>query len=118
MRSFLIYDLKVAALLVVFYMFYRLLLERTSLVHFNRVVLLLTAVLSFVLPLCIITVHEYVEAIPMTATTVETAGNGILQQAPVSFWSEYGPRLTLLLTVVLVGGMLIRMGIVVRSLLN
>lgn len=118
MLSFLIYDLKVAALLVVFYMFYRLLLERTSLVHFNRVVLLLTAVLSFVLPLCIITVHEYVEAIPMTATTVETAGNEILQQAPVSFWSEYGPRLTLLLTVVLVGGMLIRMGIVVRSFLN
>ena len=118
MLSFLIYDLKVAALLVVFYMFYRLLLERTSLVHFNRLVLLLTAVLSFVLPLCIITVHEYVEAIPMTVTTVETAGNEILQQAPVSFWSEYGPRLTLLLTVVLVGGMLIRMGIVVRSFLN
>ncbi len=118
MLSFLIYDLKVAALLVVFYMFYRLLLERTSLVHFNRLVLLLTAVLSFVLPLCIITVHEYVEAIPVTATTVETAGNEILQQAPVSFWSVYGPRLTLLLTVVLVGGMLIRMGIVVRSFLN
>lgn len=118
MLSFLIYDLKVAALLVVFYMFYRLLLERTSLVHFNRIVLLLTAVLSFVLPLCIITVHEYVEAIPVTATTVETAGNEILQQAPVSFWSVYGPRLTLLLTVVLVGGMLIRMGIVVRSFLN
>ena len=118
MLSFLIYDLKVAALLVVFYMFYRLLLERTSLVHFNRVVLLLTAVLSFVLPLCIITVHEYVEAIPVTATTVETAGDGILQQAPVSFWSVYGPRLTLLLTAVLVGGMLIRMGIVVRSFLN
>lgn len=118
MLSFLIYDLKVAALLVVFYMFYRLLLERTSLVHFNRVVLLLTAVLSFVLPLCIITVHEYVEAIPVTATTVETAGNEILQQAPVSFWSVYGPRLTLLLTVVLVGGMLIRMGIVIRSFLN
>ena len=118
MLSFLIYDLKVAALLVVFYMFYRLLLERTSLVHFNRLVLLLTAVLSFVLPLCIITVHEYVEAIPVTATTVETAGNEILQQAPVSFWSVYGPRLTLLLTVVLVGGMLIRTGIVVRSFLN
>lgn len=118
MLSFLIYDLKVAALLVVFYMFYRLLLERTSLVHFNRVVLLLTAVLSFVLPLCIITVHEYVEAIPVTATTVETAGDEILQQAPVSFWSVYGPRLTLLLTVVLVGGMLIRMGIVVKSFLN
>ena len=118
MLSFLIYDLKVAALLVVFYMFYRLLLERTSLVHFNRVVLLLTAVLSFVLPLCIITVHEYVEAIPVTATTVETAGDEILQQAPVSFWSVYGPRLTLLLTAVLVGGMLIRMGIVVKSFLN
>ena len=118
MLSFLIYDLKVAALLIVFYMFYRLLLERTSLVHFNRMVLLLTAVLSFVLPLCIITVHEYVEAVPVATTSFEMAGDEILQQAPVSFWSEYGPQLMLLLTVVLVGGMLIRLGIVVRSFLN
>ena len=60
MTEYLVYDLKVAALLTVFYIFYRLLLDRTSLVRLNRVVLLLTAVLSFVLPLCIITLHRTV----------------------------------------------------------
>lgn len=60
MTEYLVYDLKVAALLTVFYIFYRLLLDRTSLVRLNRVVLILTAVLSFVLPLCIITLHRTV----------------------------------------------------------
>ena len=52
MTDFLIYDLKVAALIAVFYMFYRLLLSRETLHRLNRIVLLSTAVASFVLPLC------------------------------------------------------------------
>ncbi len=58
--EFLIYDLKVAALLAVFYMFYRLLLSRETFHRVNRVVLLLTAIASFVLPLCVITLHKTV----------------------------------------------------------
>jgi len=66
MIDFLIYDLKVAVLIVVFYMFYRLLLSRETFHRVNRVVLLLTAVASFVLPLCVITMHETVtiQAVP------------------------------------------------------
>ena len=60
MIEFLIYDLKVAVLLAVFYMFYRLMLARETFHHVNRIVLLLTAVASFVLPLCVITIHETV----------------------------------------------------------
>ena len=60
MMEFLIYDLKVAALLAVFYMFYRLLLSRETFHRVNRVVLLLTAIASFVLPLCVITLHKTV----------------------------------------------------------
>jgi len=60
MMEFLIYDLKVAALIAVFYMFYRLLLSRETFHRVNRVVLLLTAVASFVLPLCVITMHKTV----------------------------------------------------------
>ncbi len=60
MMGFLIYDLKVAVLLAVFYMFYRLLLSRETLHRMNRVVLLTTAVASFILPLCVITMHETV----------------------------------------------------------
>ena len=58
--EFLIYDLKVAALIAVFYMFYRLLLAKETLHRMNRVVLLGTAVTSFLLPLCVITMHETV----------------------------------------------------------
>ena len=66
MIDFLIYDLKVAVLIIVFYMFYRLLLSRETFHRVNRVVLLLTAVASFVLPLCVITMHETVtiQAVP------------------------------------------------------
>ena len=60
MIEFLTYDLKVAALLAVFYMFYRLMLARETFHRVNRVVLLATAVASFVLPLCVITLHKTV----------------------------------------------------------
>lgn len=60
MMDFLIYDAKVAVLIVVFYMFYRLLLSRETFHRVNRGVLLLTAVASFVLPLCVITLHKTV----------------------------------------------------------
>ena len=60
MIEFLTYDLKVAVLLAVFYMFYRLMLARETFHRVNRIVLLLTAVASFVLPLCVITMHETV----------------------------------------------------------
>ena len=58
--EFLAYDLKVAVLVAVFYMFYRLLLSRETFHGINRMVLLLTAVASFVLPLCVITIHKTV----------------------------------------------------------
>ena len=66
MTNFLIYDAKVAVLIIVFYMFYRLMLSRETFHRVNRVVLLLTAVASFVLPLCVITLHKTVrmEAVP------------------------------------------------------
>ncbi len=60
MMEFLAYDLKVAVLVAVFYMFYRLLLSRETFHRVNRVVLLLTAIASFVLPLCVITFHKTV----------------------------------------------------------
>ena len=69
MQDFLIYDAKVAVLIVVFYMFYRLLLSKETFHRVNRVVLLATAVLSFVLPLCVITLHKTVtlDAAPMVS---------------------------------------------------
>ena len=70
MIEFLTYDLKVAALIAVFYMFYRLMLARETFHRVNRIVLLTTAVVSFVLPLCVITLHETV-SMPMPTLAVD-----------------------------------------------
>lgn len=59
--EFIIYELKAAVLLAVFYMFYRLLLGRDTFHRFNRVMLLVISLLSLVLPFCVITVHKTVE---------------------------------------------------------
>ena len=66
MFDFIKYDLKVAAVLAVFYLFYRLLLSRDTFHRLNRIVLLATSALSFVLPLCVITIRrtEWLEALP------------------------------------------------------
>ena len=73
MMEFLTYDLKVALLIAVFYMFYRLLLSHETYHRVNRAVLLLTAVASFVLPLCVITLHRTV--------VVETNGQPLVTVA-------------------------------------
>ena len=61
----LVYDAKVAVALLVFYLFYRFLLKKETFHRFNRVVLVGTAVLSFLLPLCIITIHKPIAVAPM-----------------------------------------------------
>ena len=69
--DFLIYEGKVAVALLVFYLFYRFLLKKETFHRFNRVVLVGTAVLSFLLPLCIITIHKPVEMDELVTGTVE-----------------------------------------------
>ena len=61
MMNFLLYEGKVAVVLLVFYLFYRFLLKKETFHRFNRWALVATAVLSFVLPLCVITIHKPVE---------------------------------------------------------
>ena len=82
MTEFLIYQGKAAIALAVFYMFYRLLLSKETFHRFNRIVLLGTAVLSFVLPLCVITFKEVVVVPAMTASsetfTGEVAGTSAM----------------------------------------
>ena len=63
MLPFLIYEGKVAVALLVFYLFYRFLLKKETFHRFNRAVLVGTAVLSFLLPLCIITIHRPLEMV-------------------------------------------------------
>ena len=63
--DFLIYEGKVAVALLVFYLFYRFLLKKETFHRFNRVVLVGTAVLSFLLPLCKITIHKPMDVAPV-----------------------------------------------------
>ena len=93
MIDFLIYDLKVALLIAVFYMFYRLMLARETFHRVNRIVLLATAVASFVLPFCVITTHQTV-VMPMPTIDVELGAAVIEDEAPsVPFWQTALPIL-------------------------
>lgn len=78
MTDFLIYDAKVAVLIAIFYMFYRLMLARETFHRVNRLTLLLTAAASFVLPLCIITLHKTVR---MEASPMVSVGNLQMEMA-------------------------------------
>lgn len=60
MTDFITYDAKVAVVIAVFYMFYRLLLSRDTFHRVNRIVLLLTATAGFLLPLLRLTFHKTV----------------------------------------------------------
>ncbi|MBO7077544.1 MAG: TonB family protein [Bacteroidales bacterium] len=74
MFAFLIYTAKVAVALLVFYLFYRFLLKKETFHRFNRFVLVGTAAMSFLLPLCIVTIRKPLE--PVVAGPVEPVGAG------------------------------------------
>lgn len=111
MMDFLQYDARVAVLIAAFYMFYRLLLSKDSLHRLNRVVLLSTAIASFLLPFCVITLHrtEVVVASPaqagevaashLDAATADIAAVPWWEIAlPIAFWLGFG--ITLLFTLI------------------
>lgn len=71
MYELLTYSLKTGACLVVFYLFFKLLMSRETFHRLNRILLLGVVVLSFVLPLCVITVIRELPALPeMPAETM------------------------------------------------
>ncbi len=61
MEAFLEYEIKVAVALAVFSLFYRLLLSKETFHRFNRIVLLVTSALAFLLPFCVVVVHKTIE---------------------------------------------------------
>ena len=89
MMNLIIYEAKVALLLAVFYICYRVLLSRETLHRLNRIVLTGSVLVSFLLPFCVLTFHRTVEvaagaavpglptlpALPQSAATA-TAAHG------------------------------------------
>lgn len=94
MQEFVTYELKSAAVLAVFYLFFKVLLSRESYHRLNRLVLLATATLSFVLPLCVITiVRVQTLSEPMSKVAVEpmvgelTASATKITASSVDWWA-------------------------------
>ena len=108
LTDFVYYDLKVAALLAVFYLFYQLLLARETTHRLNRIVLLTAIGLSLMLPLCVVTLHEthVVESIQQAG--IETA---TLSDATMSTTEQTGQDVfqEWMLLVVLAVGMAVRL---------
>lgn len=59
-ESFLMYNLKVAVCLVVFYLFYKILLSRETFHKLNRFLLIFGSLSAFIIPLCRITIYTEV----------------------------------------------------------
>ncbi len=87
MEALIIYEVKVAVYIAIFYAFYRLLLSKETLHRLNRIVLIVTAILSFVLPFCVITVTKDVDLAQLMVN-----GSGVLdmgttpQEAQAAEW--------------------------------
>ena len=116
MTEFLIYDLKVAVLIAAFYFCYRLLMERDTWYHLNRMVLLVTIALSLVLPLCVITLHQTVWIEPMTV--VDKPGLVVTELGTVSPPAMAMPRWQLVLAVVLIAGIATRLAFLLLAYLR
>ncbi|MBR1410001.1 MAG: carboxypeptidase-like regulatory domain-containing protein [Prevotella sp.] len=113
---FLIYELKVALLIAVFYIFWRLLVANETWHRLNRIVLLSTAIASFVLPLCVITIHQTVEVdpIPMESTaetalpeTIAIQQEAEMTSVPIVTEPEQTFNWLLLLTIIYIIGVMV-----------
>lgn len=85
METFLIYIGKVAAITAVFYLFYRLMLSRDTWHRLNRIMLLATAILSFALPVCVITLQK-TQVIDKPLSSVNTNVLPLTQDQGPAWW--------------------------------
>ncbi|WP_418983293.1 M56 family metallopeptidase [Alistipes sp.] len=109
----MLYSAKAGVCLAVFYLFFKLLLSRETFHRFNRIVVLAAVALSFVLPLCVITVVRELPALPELPT--ETAAVLPAEPQPEPFpWERLATAVFLIGAAVTLGRMLRSIGGVVR----
>ena len=120
MMDFLLYDGKVAIALLVFYLFYRFLLKRETFHRFNRVVLVGTAVLSFLLPSCIITIRRPLEKGAQAMTPTPVSAEAALQESvPMEgVWTPWWETVLIVLFWVGVAVVLARVAVSILSILR
>lgn len=108
MAEFLTYTLKVAVCLAVFYLFFKLLLARETYHRMNRILILSAVVLSFLLPVCVVTIKR--EIVLPAATSLVVSPTGVLSgtNEPVVWLTILG--------VVYILGVIVSLGSMCRSL--
>lgn len=84
MQQFLIYEVKVAVIMAVFFLFFRAFLSKESLHRLNRVVLVGTVIASFLLPFCVITIHRSMPA--PVATPVAVSAGSVAPESGIDWW--------------------------------
>lgn len=86
MKAFFIYEGKVALLLVAFYLLFKVLLSRETFHRLNRIILLGTSLLAFVLPFCVITYTREVSDVEasrmLTSISIEAMPPELLLDGP------------------------------------
>ncbi|MBO7588623.1 MAG: M56 family metallopeptidase [Bacteroidaceae bacterium] len=112
MITFLAYQLKVAVIMAVFYIFFRLLLIKDTWHRLNRIVLLSTALLSLLLPVCIITIHK-TEVLSMPVAQLPQAVSSTPAQPSTPWWhivlmTVYAAGVVFVLTRVLASALRVR----------
>lgn len=84
MQQFLIYEVKVAVIMAVFFLFFRAFLSKESLHRLNRVVLVSTVIASFLLPFCVITIHRSMP-VPVAAPAAVSA-SPVAPESGIDWW--------------------------------
>lgn len=112
MYALLLYALKAGACLAAFYLFFKLLLSRETFHHLNRILVLGAVVLSFVLPLCVITIYREMPFMPEVRVAGEelaaapVRSGGFAWQTLAGWLFVAGAGATLLRTIGSLGGVL------------
>ena len=105
MLTFILYQIEVAVILIAFYLCFKCLLSREKMHKVNRIVIVSTSVLSFILPLCTITVHKTVN---IPETTVSGIIGEVETMAPTIIESTGGlPLETLINTTFWLGALFV-----------
>lgn len=107
LHAFVLYSLRTALCLALFYLFFKWVLSRDTLHRLNRVVLLTAVVVAFLLPVCRVTIIEVVPAPEPIAMTDELPMEEIVTTLPDDgiAWQQVVGALFLLAMVVMVGRM-------------
>jgi len=89
MLQFLIYEAKVAVVMAAFYLLFKILLSKEKMYRLNRCVLVGSFVLSFILPLCTITIHRTVPVLQPAREVAVQPLDGLPANAIFDLTSDY-----------------------------